>query len=158
MPPLQAIYHSIRSSERIPMRVSPARTEICLASYQSFQSSDSYRHGTASSHILFDSSRRVDSIKRPPDSVQLLVVELTSFLTLGTQEPPAQNYAYSMIQSPTVMPPPRAIYHSTCLSERIPKKVFSTLAETCLVSYDPFQATDSYRHFTASSHIPFDSS
>ena len=158
MLPLRAIHHSNRLSGRIPMRVSPTLADACLASYHSFHSSDSYRHPTASSHIPFDSSRRADSNELPPDSIRLLVLELASFLTLATLGPPTQNYTYIELQSPTVMPPLRAIYHSIRLSERIPMRVSPTLADACLVSYHSFQSTDSYRHATASSHIPFDSS
>ena len=53
------------------------------------------------------------------------------------------------------MSPLRALYHSICLSERIPIRVSPTLADTCLASYHFFQSTDSYRHATASSHTPF---
>ena len=56
------------------------------------------------------------------------------------------------------MLPLRAIHHSNRLSERIPMRVFPTLADACLASYHPFHSNDSYRHATASSHIPFDSS
>ena len=33
-----------------------------------------------------------------------------------------------------------------------------TLADACQVSYPFFKSTDTYRHATAASHIPFDSS
>ena len=56
------------------------------------------------------------------------------------------------------MLPLRAIHHSNRLSERIPMRVFPTLADACLASYHTFHSTDSYKHATASSHIPFDSS
>ena len=49
----------------------------------------------------------------------------------------------------------RAIYHSNCLSERIPMMASPTLADACLVRYPSFGFTDSYRHATAASHIPF---
>ena len=56
------------------------------------------------------------------------------------------------------MPPLRALYHLICLSERIPMRVSPTLADTSLASYHSFKPTDSHRHATASSYIPFDSS
>ena len=56
------------------------------------------------------------------------------------------------------MLPLRAIYHSYRLSERIPISVSPTLADACLVSYPSFRSTDSYRHATAVSDMPFDSS
>ena len=56
------------------------------------------------------------------------------------------------------MLPLRAIHHSNRLSERIPMRVSLTLADACLASYHSFHSSDSYRHATASSHIPFDSS
>ena len=68
MLPLRAIHHSNRPSERIPMRVSLTLADACLASYHSFHSTDSYKHATASSHIPFDSSERVDSNESLPDS------------------------------------------------------------------------------------------
>ena len=139
------------------MRASPTLADACLASYHFFQSTDSYRNATASSHILFDSSRRADSNELPPGSIRPLVLELTTFLTLATQGHPTQNYAYRELLSATLMPPLRAIYHSIRLSERIPMRVSPTLADACLASNNSFQSTDSYRHATASSHIPFDS-
>ena len=78
MSPLQDLYHSIRLSERIPMRVSLTLADTCLASYHYFQSTDSYRHATTSSHIPFNSSRRVDSNELLPDSIQLLAGNLVS--------------------------------------------------------------------------------
>ena len=78
MTPLRALYHSIRLSERIPMLVSPTLADTCLASYHYFQSTDSYRHATASSHIPFDSSRRVDSNELLPDLIRLLAGNLAS--------------------------------------------------------------------------------
>ena len=80
MSPLQALYHSIRLSERIPMRVSPTRADACLASYHSFKPTDSYRHPTVSSHILFNPSRRADSNGMLPDSIRLLAVEISFIL------------------------------------------------------------------------------
>ena len=56
------------------------------------------------------------------------------------------------------MLPLRAIHHSNCLSERIPMRVSPTLADASLASYHSFKPTDSYRHASALSHIPFDSS
>ena len=53
------------------------------------------------------------------------------------------------------MLPLQAIYHSNCLSERIPIRVSLTLADACLASYHSFKATDSHRHATCSSCMPF---
>ena len=84
MPPLRAIYHSILLSERIPMRVSPTLADFCLASYHSFQSTDSYRHATASSHIPLDSPRLADPNELPPDSIRPLAIELSSSLRMSS--------------------------------------------------------------------------
>ena len=54
------------------------------------------------------------------------------------------------------MLPLRAIYHSNRLSEWIPMRVSPTLADACLASYPSFRSTNSYRHATSLSHIPFD--
>ena len=56
------------------------------------------------------------------------------------------------------MLPLRAIHHSTRLSERIPMRVSPTLADASLASYHSFKPTDSHRHATGSSYIPFHSS
>ena len=56
------------------------------------------------------------------------------------------------------MLPLRAIHHSNHLSERIPMWVSLTLVDTILVIYPSFRSTDSHRHATCSSYIPFDSS
>ena len=56
------------------------------------------------------------------------------------------------------MLPLRAIYHSIRLSERIPMCVSLTLGDASLASYHSFKPTDSHRHATGSSYIPFDSS
>ena len=52
----------------------------------------------------------------------------------------------------------RVIHYSNCLSKRIPMRVSLTLADTFLVSYPSFKSTDSHRHATGLSYIPFDSS
>ena len=52
----------------------------------------------------------------------------------------------------------RAIHHSNRLSQRIPMGISPTLADPCLASYHAFHSTDSYKHATSSSHIPFVSS
>ena len=160
MLPLRAIHHSNRLSEGNPMTVSSTLADICLASYHSLQSTDSYRHATSSRHIPFDSSRRAGSNELPPDSIRPLVLELVSFLTLATRGPSTPNYTYIELQCPTVMPPLRAIYHSIRLSERIPMRISLTLADACLADYHSLQSIDSYRpgHATSLSHIPFDSS
>ena len=56
------------------------------------------------------------------------------------------------------MLPLRAIHHSNRLSERTPMRLSPTLADTILVSYPSFKSTDSHRHASGSSYIPFDSS
>ena len=102
---LRAIHHSNLLSEQIPIRVSPTPADACLVSYPSFQSTYSPRHATSLHHISFNSSRRVDSNELLPNPIQPLVVELTSFLTLATPEPPTQNNAYRELESARVMPP-----------------------------------------------------
>ena len=82
MLPLRAIYHSIRLSEWIPMRVSPTLADASLASYHSFKPTDSHRHATGSSYIPFDSSQRTDSNGVLPDSISLLTVEISFILYL----------------------------------------------------------------------------
>ena len=69
MPPLRALYHSIRLSERIPMRPPPTLADSWLEIYPSFSSADSYRHATASYPIPFDWPQRADSDKMLPDSI-----------------------------------------------------------------------------------------
>ena len=88
MLPLRALHHSNRLSERIPIRVFLTLADVCLASYHSFQSTDSYRHATATSHIPFNSSRQADSNELSPDLIRPLILELTFFLTLATLGPP----------------------------------------------------------------------
>ena len=56
------------------------------------------------------------------------------------------------------MLPLRAIHHSNRLSELIPMRVSPTLADACMASYHSFKPTDSHRHATGSSYIPFNSS
>ena len=80
MLPLRAIYHSIRLSERIPMRVSPTLADASLVSYHSFKPTDSHRHATGSSYIPFDSSQRADSHGVLPDSIRLLALEISFIL------------------------------------------------------------------------------
>ena len=140
----------INSESYMPGRVS---SEI----YESVHT-NGYRHASLSRHSAVDSSPQVESNELLPDSIRPLVLELTSFLTLATRGPPTLNYAYRDLQSPKLMPPLQAIYHSIRLSERIPIRVSPTLADACLASYNSFQSTDSYRHATASSPIPCDSS
>ena len=98
MPPLRALYHSIHLSERISMRPPPTIADAWLEIYPSFFSADSYRYATTLWPIPFDSSRPADSDKVLPDSIRLLVVELTSFLTFSAQVPPTQNFAYRELQ------------------------------------------------------------
>ena len=77
---LRAIYHSIRLSERILMRVSPTLADAGLASYHSFKPTDSHRHATGSSYIPFNSSQRADSNGMLPDSIRPLAVEISFIL------------------------------------------------------------------------------
>ena len=84
MLPLRAIYHSIRLSERIPMRVSPTLADASLTSYHSFKPTDSHRHATGSSYIPFDSSQRADSNGVLPDSIRPLAVEIPFILYVPT--------------------------------------------------------------------------
>ena len=78
MPLLRAIYHSIRLSERIPIRVFPTVADACLASYPSFKSTDSYRHVFAVSHIPFEPSPRADSNELHPYLIWLPAGNLAS--------------------------------------------------------------------------------
>ena len=80
MLPLQAIHHSNRLSERIPIRVSPTLADAILVSYPSFKSTDSHTHPTGSSYIPFDSSQRADSNGVLPDSIRQLTVEISFIL------------------------------------------------------------------------------
>ena len=69
MPPGRALYHSIRLSERIPIKASPTLADACPASYPPFESTDSYRHAIRTSLTPFDSAQRADSNELPPDSI-----------------------------------------------------------------------------------------
>ena len=133
------------------MRASPTLADACLVRYPSFRSTDSYRHATAASHIPFDSSQRADSHGRLPDSIRPLAVKIPFILYVpGHFLLPA-----CWLLRATDMQPLRAIYHSDRLSERIPMRASPTLADACLVRYPSFSFTDSYRHATAVSLIPF---
>ena len=76
---LRAIHHSIRLSQRIPLRVSANLADTCLASYHSFKPTDSHRHATASSHTPFQSSQRADSNEGLPNPGGRLPGKLPSF-------------------------------------------------------------------------------
>ena len=79
MLPLRVIYHSIRLSERIPMRASPTLADTCVVCYPSFSFTDSYRHATAASLIPFKLSQRADSNEGLPDPGGRLPGELPFF-------------------------------------------------------------------------------
>ena len=104
---------------------------------------EGYKHATASSLISLNSSRRAESIELSPGPSAPLAGELSLFLTLLTA---------------TGMPPPRALYHSIHLVRRILMVRSLGLADPWLMSYHSFSPDDRYRHATASSLIPFDSS
>ena len=149
--PLRARYHSIRLSERIPMSASPTLADACMVRYPSFESTDSYRHATAASHIPFDSPQRADSNGVLPDSIRLLVVEIAFILYV----PGHFLLPECWLMRATDMLLLRVIYHSIRLSERIPMRASPTLADACLVRYPSFSFTNSYRHATAANLIPF---
>ena len=88
-----------------------------------------------------------------PDSIRPLAVKIPFILYV----PEHFLLPECWLLRATDMLPPRAIYHSNRLSERTPMRASPTLADACLVNYPFFKSTDSYRHATAASHIPFDS-
>ena len=128
--------------------------DACLASYPSLKSTDSYRHATGSSHILFDSSQRADSNSVLLDSIGLLAVEIPFILYVPVHFLLTE---YLLLRA-TDMLLLRVIHYSNRLSERILMRVSPTLADALLASYPSFMSTDSHRHATGSSNIPFDSS
>ena len=104
---------------------------------------EGYKHVTASSLIPLNSSHRAESNELSPGSGAPMAGELSPFGTLLTA---------------TGRPPPRALYHSIHLVRRILIVRSPALADPRLMSYHSFSPADSYRHATASSLIPFDSS
>ena len=155
MPPPRALYHSIPLVRRIQMVCFPTRSDRWWWSYllvctfvpraSTFRSvpSEGYKHATASSLIPLNSTRRAESNELSPGPSAPIAGELSPFLTLLTA---------------TGMPPPRALYYSIRLVRRILIVGSPALADPRLMSYHSFSPADSYRHATASSFIPFDSS
>jgi len=92
MPPLRALYHSIRLVSRIRMVCFQSRSDRWLGSYllvctcvhragtYRLFDAECYKHATASSLILFDSSRQADSNGPLADSIRHLAEELSSTL------------------------------------------------------------------------------
>ena len=76
MPPLQAIYYSIRLIYQIVIKCFPTLMEAWLAYYPSFSSTDSYSYTPALTNILFDSSHLPDSNGTLADCFRLLAVKL----------------------------------------------------------------------------------
>ena len=93
MPAPRALHHSIRLSERIPMRYLPTRSDRWLWSCPPswlwlsrhlpprLRATEGYSHATASSLIPFDSSQPADSSGPSPDPIRPLAVELSPFFT-----------------------------------------------------------------------------
>ena len=76
MPPLRAIYHSIRLLRRILMRPLRTLADAWLVRYPSFSFTESYSYATATSNTPIDSSRPADSNETIQDGIQPLLVEL----------------------------------------------------------------------------------
>jgi len=91
MPPLQALYHSIRLARRIQMVRLPTRSDRWLWSYHRVCTfvhragtyrlfdAECYKHATASSLIPLNSSRRAESHGLSPDPGGPLVGKLSPF-------------------------------------------------------------------------------
>jgi len=163
MPPLRALYHSIRLVRRIQMVCFPSRSDCWLWSYLqvctfvhqagTFRlfAAECYKHATASSLIPLNSSRRAESNELSPGSGAPLAGELSLSMTLLTA---------------TGMPPLRALYHSIRLVRRIQMVRFPTRSDHWLCSYllvctivhrtGIFRlfAAESYKHAPGLSHIP----
>jgi len=118
-------------------------TFVHRASTYRLFAAECYKHATASSLIPLNSSCRDGSNELSPGTGVPLAGELSPSLTLLTA---------------TGMPPPRALYHSICLVRRILMVRSPALADPWPMSYHSVSPDDSYRHATASSLIPFDSS
>jgi len=155
IPPLQATQHLIRLVWRIQMVHFPTRSDRWLWSYHllctfvlraspyRLYDAECYKHATTSSLTPLNRSRRAESNERSPRSGAPLASELSPFLTLLTA---------------TGMPPPRALYHSIRLVRRILMVRSPALADPWPMSYHSSSPADSYRHATAASLIPFNSS
>ena len=70
------IYHSIRLVCLILIKHLRTLADTWLVTYFSFPFTDSYSHAPTTSHIPFDSSRRLESKKTLADSIRPLVVQL----------------------------------------------------------------------------------
>ena len=91
MPPLWALYHSIRLVRRVQMVRLPTRSDRWLWSYhrvctfvhqaRTYRLFDAecYKHATASSLISLNPSRRAESIERSPEPGGPLAEELSPF-------------------------------------------------------------------------------
>ena len=124
-----------------------------LVRYPPFSSTESYSHGTATSHTPIDSSHLADSNETLADSIEPLVVELPQLLVSFLGGVPTD---FSLVTA-TDGPQPRAIYHSIRLIRRIPMTPLRTLADSWLVRYSSFSSTESYSHAPTMSHTPLDS-
>jgi len=123
MPPLRALYHSIRLVRRIQMVRFLTRSDRWLWSYLlvctfvhragTFRlfAAECYKRATASSLIPLNSSRRAESNELSPGSGAPLAGELSLSMTLLTA---------------TGMPPLRALYHSIRLVWRTQMVRFPT--------------------------------
>jgi len=167
MPPLRALYRSIRLVRRIQMVRFPSRSDRWLGSYLlvctfvhragTFRlfAAECYEHATASSLIPLTSSRRAESNERSPGSGAPLAGELSLSMTLLTA---------------TGMPPLRALYHSIRLARRIQMVRFLSRSDHWLWSYHRVCTfvhragtyrlvnAECYKHATASSLIPLNPS
>ena len=76
MPPLRAVYDSIRLVRRILMRPLWTLADAWLVRYPSFSFTESYSYVTATSHTPIDWSRPADSTETLPDGIRPLLVEL----------------------------------------------------------------------------------
>jgi len=134
MPPLRALYHSIRLVRRIQMVSLPTRSDRWLWSYLlvctlvpracNFRlfAAECYKHATGSSLIQLNSSRQAESNKLSPGSGGPLAGELPLSLTMLTA---------------TGIPPLRALYRSIRLVRRIPMVHFPTRSACWPLSYLP---------------------
>ena len=80
MPPLRAMYHSIRLVRRILMRPLRTLVDAWLVRYPSFSFTESYSYATATGHTPIDLSRPADSNETLPDGIRPLLVELPQLL------------------------------------------------------------------------------
>jgi len=130
-------------------------TFVHRASTYRLFAAECYKHATASSLIPLNSSCRAESNELSPGFGAPLAGELSPLLTLLTA---------------TGMPPPRALYHSIRLVRRIQMVRFTTRSDRWWWSYllvctfvhraSTYRlfAAECYKHATASSLIPWNSS